>query len=65
MNEQNLDLCSEKLKYLSASELKEIIKERITNYCLNKELINFIEDKFTNEDWEWFFEEYVQTKVNP
>jgi hypothetical protein len=58
--EENLDLCSEKLGDLDENELRQLIDDMIIHNWDKNELINFIENNFTNDDWEWFFEEYVK-----
>jgi len=59
LNDDQLDICSEQLGYLTESELRQLIKDRIIKYDTKKELINYIEDHFIKEDWEWFYEEYI------
>jgi len=60
MNDQNLDLCHDVMKGLDHKQLREIINDLVLPYFDKSELIDMIEDRFMDCDWQWFFEEYIQ-----
>lgn len=60
LTDEQLDLCFDKLKDIDNKELSELIDDLILKNWTQSELISFIDDNFTPQDWEWFFEEYVK-----
>ena len=59
LSDEQLDLCNDKLHELDDKELTEIIKDMIFHYWTKKEYIQLIENNFQNDDWRWFYDEYV------
>lgn len=59
MNSEQQDECNDKLQHMTLMELRQLIQDRITNYLDKGQLIDYIEENFDRNDWEWFFEEHV------
>ena len=55
-----MEIIYDKFHDMTKRELSQIIFDRILPYLENVELIDIIEQYFTDEDWEWFYKEYVE-----
>ena len=55
-----MEIIYNKFHDMTKRELSQIISDRILPYLENVELIDIIEQYFTDEDWEWFYKEYVE-----
>ena len=61
LTDDQLDLCSDVLDDMSHKELCDLIIELVLPYFDKEELIEMIDDRFSNCDWQYIFEEYVES----
>ena len=60
LSEDQLEMCERELERFSERRLTTLIEDIILHWWTHKELLEFIEEHFQPEDWEWFYDEYIK-----
>ena len=60
LTDEQMGQIYDKLTDMTTKQLSQVIYDRVLPYLTNIELIDIIEQYFIDEDWEWFYNEYIE-----